>query len=95
MDIEIGFINKALKQALASSKPNTRYIIELLDRLALIDSNYDVLALRGHKPPDGNFDSEEEAVVAPPKQETSRAVDQMLKKISEEKRDGADAASST
>jgi hypothetical protein len=87
MDFQVGFINKAIRVELAKPKPNGRYVIELLDRLALIDSNYDVLALRGHKPPDAAYEVEEDEVPKQAPQSSSKAVDQMLKKIGEEKRD--------
>ena len=92
MDFQVGYIKKGMDILLDMRKDcdwkRINQFIELLDRLALIDDNYDALALRSRKViiPRGASepifpeptDDEARAV-------TSQAVTEMLNKIREEK----------
>lgn len=84
MDFQIGYIKKGLDLLLDMKKEcDWRTFIELIDRMALIDDNYDVLALRGRK-----WVAKTKALLEdeePPatKEQASQAVSEMLRKIRE------------
>lgn len=100
MDFQVGFIRQALKIEFAKKdKCNTRLIIELLDRLAYIDTNYDVVAIRGRKLSDDTISATKTPtgradIEAEQEEKTSSAVEAMLAELQEEKENVASATNS-
>jgi hypothetical protein len=97
LDFVIGFLRKAADVEIKKKdKCNTRLVIEIADRLSLIDRNYDVLAIRGRKVPGENAGTDVvgkvgDGIEASKDQDMSEAVAQVLGKIRGEKNDNAPA----